>query len=55
MSPPDDTFENGAHAAHDPDLLEPKGSFVGSIENHILPIGDQLEGRGFGLQLDSDE
>ena len=46
MSPPDDNFQkNGAHAAHVSDLIEPKGRFVGSIENQMLPIGDQLEGK----------
>ena len=38
-----------------PILLSQKGQFVGSIENQMLPIGDQLEGKGFGLQLDSNE
>ena len=44
-----------AHAARAADLIAPKGRFVGSIENHMLPIGDQMEGKGFGLQLDSNE
>jgi len=37
-----------------PIFIAPKGRFVGSIENH-MSIGDQLEGKGFGLQLDSNE
>jgi hypothetical protein len=28
-----------------PILLSQKGQFVGSIENQMLPIGDQLEGK----------
>ena len=37
-SPPDNTFENDAHAAHSPDLAEVKGLLVGNIEMAPCPL-----------------